>query len=218
MAETILAAEKREEKGKANVRRLRRTGKVPAIIYGEVEQPLKVSIDAHTFEMMMKESHSIINLNLQGKDQRVIIREIQYHPVRGNVLHVDFMGVKKGQRITLAVDIHYVGKTLGEQEGGIFSTVKQEVNVSVLPKDVPDFIEVDISGLEMGGALRVKDVQLENVEFLDDLEDVICRVELPRVQEEVVEADIEEEEEEAEPEVITAREKTEEEEKKEKKE
>lgn len=215
MAETILDVEKREEKGKANVRRLRRTGKVPAIIYGEVEQPLSVSIDAHTFEMMMKESHSIINLKLQGKDQQVIVREIQYHPVRGNVLHVDFMGVKKGQKITLAVDIHYVGKTAGEQEGGIFSTVKQEVNISVLPKDVPDFIEVDISGLEIGGALRVKDVQLENVEFLDDLEDVICRVELPRVQEEVVEEDIEEEEEEAEPEVITAREKTEEEEKKE---
>jgi large subunit ribosomal protein L25 len=215
MAETILAAEKREEKGKANVRRLRRTGKVPAIIYGEVEESLAVSIDAHTFEMMMKESHSIINLNLQGKDQQVIVREIQYHPVRGNVLHVDFMGVKKGQKITLAVDIHYVGKTVGEQEGGIFSTVKQEINISVLPKDVPDFIEVDISGLEIGGALRVKDVQLENVEFLDDLEDVICRVELPKIQEEVVEADIEEEEEEAEPEVITAREKTEEEEKKE---
>lgn len=215
MAETILDVEKREEKGKANVRRLRRTGKVPAIIYGEVEQPLAVSIDAHTFEMMMKESHSIINLKLQGKDQQVIVREIQYHPVRGNVLHVDFMGVKKGQKITLAVDIHYVGKTAGEQEGGIFSTVKQEVNISVLPKDVPDFIEVDISGLVIGGALRVKDVQLENVEFLDDLEDVICRVELPKIQEEVVEEDIEEEEEEAEPEVITAREKTEDEEKKE---
>ncbi len=207
MSESLLMAEAREGKGKSVARRIRRAGRVPAVIYGEVKQPLNIAVDAHDLEMKLREKVSLFNISLDGKEHPVIIRDIQFHPVKSNVLHVDFLQVKKGHKITMTVPIKLVGKSEGVKAGGVLEELKREVTIEVLPKDIPDSIVVDISGLQMGDGVQVKDLLAENFEIQDDLEDLVCRVEMPRTIEE--EEEEEEEEEMAEPEVITSKEKEE---------
>ncbi len=217
MKDSVLVAEKRDTMGKAEARRIRRAGRVPAVIYGEVDAPKTMTVDAHDLDVFLRQGHSVLNIKLEGKEQQAIIREIQRHPVHSNILHVDFLGLKKGHKISLNVPLHFEGKAKGINEGGRFFSLKHEVQIEVLPKDVPDEIMVNIDDLGLNDSLRVKDLEKENVIFLDDPEDIICRVEIPKVVEEPTvdeEAELEgvEEEESAEPEVITAKDKEESEE------
>jgi large subunit ribosomal protein L25 len=212
MADIALKIEKRKSSGKAEARRLRRTGNIPAVIYGEDQETTSLLIDVHSFEQMLKQHHTIVELDLDGNTIQTIVRDIQRHPVTGNVIHVDFYTVKKGRKLTLSVSIKYVGTAEGTKTGGIFQSAKNDLSISVLPKDIPDYIEVDISNLEVGDNIRLKDIKEENFEFLDDPEDVLCSVVAPKAIEEEEEEEELEEEEDLEPEVITAREKDEEEE------
>ena len=213
MADSKLKTENRTDLGKAAARRLRRTGKVPAVIYGDGQETTSLLLDAHDFERMLKEHHTIVELELDGKLTRTIVRDIQRHPVTGNISHVDFFTVKTGQKLTLSVDVNYIGTAAGTITGGILQMVKNTVNILVVPKDIPDYIEIDVSELEVGDSIRIKDIIRENIEFLDDPEDVLCGVLAPKaVEEEVVEEEGEEgeegeedDEEAAEPEVITSR-------------
>lgn len=211
MADVALKIEKRSNFGKSEAKRIRNTGKIPAVIYGEDQETTPLLLDRHAFEMMLKQHHTLVHLDLEGNSIDTIVRDIQRHPVTGNILHVDFLTVKKGHKLTLSVSINYVGIAIGSKSGGIFQTVKNDVEISVLPKDIPDYIEVNISNLQIGDNIRLKDIVRENIEFLDDPEDVLCSVLAPKaVEEEEVEEEMEEEEA-AEPEVITARDKDEEE-------
>ncbi len=209
MSEAKLVAELREDHGKASARRVRRAGRVPAILYGEVKDPLALSVDAHALEMLMKKTFSTIDIEVGSKSHQVIVRDIQRHPVNDSFMHIDFMQVKKGHKISMMVDVRFEGKPKGIKEGGILDAIKHEVEISVLPKDIPGEIVVNIDDLGIGEALRVKDIKAENFELLDDPEDVLVRVEVPRIEteEETTEEILEEEA--AEPEVITAREKEE---------
>jgi len=101
MSESSIVVEKRTEKGKAHVRRLRRSGRLPGVIYGEVENPQPILMDEHQFEMFLKKGHSLITLKVNGSEQRAVVREIQRHPVSGKILHVDFMVVRKGHKINM---------------------------------------------------------------------------------------------------------------------
>jgi len=207
MSEVVISAEKRTDTGKSYTRKLRSSGKVPGIMYGADADPATVTFDAKELARLLRHDHSIITVKVDGEeDQMAVIKSIQNHPLKGNVLHVDFMRVVAGQEITVTVPIHIVGVAIGTKTGGVFSTVKNELQVSVLPRYMPDNVEVDCSALEIGDAIRVKDIALENVTILDDEEDLICNVILPRKEEEVEEAEeLLEEGEEMEPEVITAR-------------
>jgi len=213
MSEMILNTEIREGSGKAEARRLRRTGRVPAIIYGEIENPTSVSIDAHELNMYLREKHALINLTLDGNNHRVIVRDIQHHPVKGQITHVDFLEVKKGNKISMSIPITFEGESVGVREGGILDKIKQELTISVLPKDIPDEIVVNIENLEIGDTIRVENIEAGSFEISDDLNDVLCRVAHPKAEVVVEPEEGEEEEEEmAEPEVITARDKEESEE------
>jgi len=209
MADLTLKIENRTKSGKADARRLRRSGKIPAIIYGEDQETTPLLLDAHEFQLMLSRHHTIVDLDLGGKAIKTIVRDIQRHPVTGDVLHVDFFTVKSGHKLTLSISINFVGTAAGAKVGGIFQTVKNEVEISVLPKDIPDYFEVDVSKMEIGDNIRIKDIAQENIEYLDDPEEVICRVQAPKAAEEEAEVELEEEES-AEPEVITARDKDEE--------
>ena len=214
MSEGMIAFEPREELGKAAARRMRRAGRVPAVIYGEIEKSKQVSLDSHELMLALKQDHAILNLAKDSEKHRVIVREIQRHPVKGTIIHVDFLQVKKGQKLTLSVPLKFEGRPLGVQEGGMLDEVRNEVEIEVLPKDIPNFIEINIDNLEIGDSIRVKDIEAENFTILTDEDSVLCRCEVPRglVEEEAVEGEEEEEldEEMAEPEVITAKDKDEE--------
>ncbi len=209
MTETKLVAERRESKGKGAARKLRRSKRVPAIIYGEIKEPIPISVDAHELNLLLKKSYSTVHIELDSKKHQVILREVQRHPVNETVLHVDFMQVKKGHKITMTVPVHFEGVPVGLKQGGVMDEVKRELEIAVLPKDIPEHIVANIENLGIGDAVRVKDLQVENFEILDDPEDVLCRIEAPRViTTEGPEAEeITAEEEAAEPEVITAKEK-----------
>ena len=210
MSEMILNAEIREKSGKADARRLRRAGRVPAVIYGEIDTPTSATIDAHELKMLLREKHAVINLSLNGDVHRVIVRDVQVHPVNGSVLHIDFMEVKKGQKIIMSVPVRFEGTAKGVKLGGMLDIVKHEISISVLPKDIPGEIVVNIEDLDIGEAIRVSDLAADDIELMDELNDVLCRVAMPRgpEEEEAVEEDLEGEEA-AEPEVITARDKEE---------
>jgi large subunit ribosomal protein L25 len=206
--ESVLVAEKRDDIGKAAVRRLRRTGKVPVIIYGEDIEPKSLSIDSHDLEMLIRKDVSVITLKIDNKDQDAIIRDIQYHPVKGQIIHVDFLTLQKGHKVEMTIPVHFEGTPKGAKVGGNFSIMRHEVMVLVLPKDIPDFIPVDVSELEIGDSIRIKDLNAGEMEFLDNEDDSICHVVAPKAVEETTEGEEEllgSDEDSAEPEVITAR-------------
>ncbi len=207
MSNVVLSAEKRNDTGKSVTRKLRSNGKVPGIMYGAGVDPASVTFDAKELARLLRHDHALINVKVDGEEQMAVIKSIHNHPVSDKVLHIDFMRVVAGQEITVTVPIHIVGIAEGTKTGGVFSTSKNDLQVSVLPKHMPDNIEVDCSALEIGDAIRVKDISVENVTILDDEDELICNVILPRKEEEVVEEveELDEDAEDIEPEVITAR-------------
>ncbi|NOX88947.1 MAG: 50S ribosomal protein L25 [Calditrichaeota bacterium] len=201
MTELKLAAEKREGIGKSVARKLRRGGKIPAVLYGEIEDPIKIAIDEHDLNVGLRGHHSVIVLEIDGEPHKCIIRDVQYHPVTSRILHVDFMGIKAHERIQMEIPVEFEGKPEGVKEGGIFDEIKRILEISVLPENIPDVIKINVDNLEIGQSIRIKDLQFDGFDVLGDPDDVICRVEAPRGAEEVEEEEVEEEE--MEPEVIS---------------
>jgi large subunit ribosomal protein L25 len=206
MSEVVISAEKRNDTGKSVTRKLRNSGKVPGIMYGADINPAAVIFDAKELSRLLRHDHAIITVKVDDDEQMAVIKSIQNHPLTGKILHIDFMRVIAGQEITVTIPIHIIGTAAGARTGGVFSTVKHDLQISVLPKFMPDNVEVDCSSLEIGDAIRVKDLVLENVTILDDEEELICNVVMPRKEEVVEESEeLVAEAEEMEPEVITAR-------------
>lgn len=205
MSEVVISAEKRTDKGKSFARRARRDGKIPGIMYGAEADATPIFVNSMELNRLLRKQHGIVNVKVDGEDKQAVIRDLQYHPVSGNILHIDFMRVSAGQVIKVTVPIHTIGEAKGTKEGGIFSLQKTELDVEVLPRHMPDNIEINIADLGIGDAIRVKDISVENVEILEDEDELICLVVLPRAEEEPEEEELLEEEAEQEPEVITAR-------------
>ena len=159
-------AEPRDDLGKGASRRLRRTGRVPAIIYGAGKEPQNVSLDhnkmMHNLESEGFFSH-IITVNLGGKKQKTILRDLQRHPAKPILLHVDFQRVSDDQAINVHVPLHFMGEDTCpgvKQEGGSISHNIIEVEISCLPKDIPEFIEVDVSELKIGDSIHLSDLKV----------------------------------------------------------
>ena len=167
-----LEIENRSDLGTGNSRRLRRQGKVPAIIYGGGRKPRAVVVD-HTrllHEMEQEAFYtSILTLNLGDVSQPVVVKDLQRHPSRRQVLHLDFQRIREDQKINLSVPIHFLGADVAigvRDQGGEVSVQLAEVEVICLPKDLPEYMEVDISALELNQRLHLADVEIpEGVEL-----------------------------------------------------
>ena len=217
MSESVLQATIREGLGKANARRLRRSGYVPGTLYGVEKECVALAINKKELEKLLSETHSVINVKFDGNEQKSVVKEIQYHPVKGDIIHVDLQRIKAGQEISVSVPLKFIGEAPGVKMGGLFQTIKSDLDISTLPKYLPSEIEIDISSLEIGDTIHVSDIQIENITIHLDPEELICSVILPKKVEEPVEVEeeLEEvEEEAAEPEVISQKAKEEEEESK----
>ena len=220
MSEQELKATIREMTGKANVRRLRREGIVPSTLYGVEDKTVSLSLIRKEVEKLLSGAHSVIKIVIDGQEEQCVIKEIQHHPVKGDVIHLDLQRVKAGQEIQLSVPIRFTGEAPGVKTGGVFQTIKSDLDISTLPKYLPDEIIIDISNLEIGDSIHIRDLKLEHITIHEEEDSSICSVVLPKKVEEVV-AEPEEgeeleeaEEEEAEPEVISSKHKDEEEEQK----
>ena len=150
---TELVATPREVIGKAN-RRLKGAGQIPAVVYGAGRGSMAIALDRHEFELYMQHHGSgsaLVSLKIEGESEPVdaIIKDMQMSPVKGSVLHIDFLAIKMDEVIASTAAIHYVGDAPGVKEGGVLLHDLREFAVEALPKDLPDFIEVDVSGLEL---------------------------------------------------------------------
>ncbi len=192
--QVALAATARAGNGKGEARALRRAGRVPAIAYGaDLETPVPVSVDAlELYHALHTDAgaNAILRLDIDGDTQLAIAREIQRHPVRREVLHVDFVTVNRNVKINVDVPIVVEGEAPGVDEGGVVEQVLLTLPVEVLPLEVPDQITLDISDLQVGDVKRVGDLELPaGVETTEDPDSVVVTVTVPTVE---AEADLEE--------------------------
>jgi large subunit ribosomal protein L25 len=191
-----ISAAKREAQGTGASRRLRRMGKVPGIVYGGAEGPVNIELDhKDLFQSLRNEKFhaSILTLDLSGAKQQVLLRAVNMHPFKLLVQHVDFQRVSKDKKIHMAVPLHFVNaeKSPGvKEQGGIASHVLNELDITCFPDDLPEFIEVDLSGLSVGHSIHVKDLALPK-----GVEAVLHRNENPVVATVTIPALITEEEE-----------------------
>jgi large subunit ribosomal protein L25 len=167
-----LIAEIRKDQGKGASRRLRRNGKVPAIIYGAGRPPRQLAFDHNrVLQQLENESFysSILNIKVGEKSQAAIVKDIQRHPAKRQILHMDFQRIVAGEKIRMNVPIHYLNaeKSIGvKDEGGSVSQLMSDVEVSCLPKNLPEYFEVDIAGLKLNEMLHLSDIKLpEGVEI-----------------------------------------------------
>jgi large subunit ribosomal protein L25 len=201
MAEAILNVTIRQDIGKKAARQLRRTGAIPGIYYTRGEDSVAVAVDERALRSVLLSKANIVDLNFGGggKNAKCVIREIQWDPITSRPLHVDLMGIKLTEKITIEVPVRLVGTAAGVKDGGILQVMLRELEVECLPLDIPEDIPIDVSGLNIQDAVHVSDIQIEKVKLLNDPEQVIVTVLPPRLEEAPAAAPAEEA---AEPEVI----------------
>jgi large subunit ribosomal protein L25 len=199
-----LIAEIREDQGKGASRRLRRSGKVPAIIYGAGRPPRQLTFDHNrVIQQLENESFysSILNIKVGEKSQAAIVKDIQRHPAKRIIMHMDFQRIVEGEKIKMNVPIHYLNaeESIGvKQEGGSVSQLVNDVEVSCLPKDLPEYFEVDIAELKLNEMLHLSDIKVpEGVEIPElaqgpEHDHAIVSIQLIKVVEEVEETEGEE--------------------------
>jgi large subunit ribosomal protein L25 len=188
MAQTAkLAAEPRTAARKAGARALRSNGRVPAVLYGHGRAPAAVSVSgvelSRLLERIAPES-TIVELSLGGQAIKTLIREVQRHPLRPGILHVDFQEIHAGEKIRLEIPIHLVGTAEGvRNQGGVLDQVLRAVEVEVDPTQIPERVELDVSALLIGKSLHVSDLAIPNAKVLVDPALTVATVVPPRVEE-----------------------------------
>ena len=195
-----LAVEKRESIGSAANKSLRRNGKIPANYYYKETDNINLVLDSKNLYHALHSGHHIFEVELEGDTQYVMIKEIQFHPVNESILHVDLMRVRRDVKITIAVPIHLEGEAVGVEEGGVLSQIITSIDIECLPTDVPEFITLDTTELEMNSSLSVADITVSGeITIITDEEQVIATITPPKEEEEpVVELEEDEEREEGE--------------------
>jgi large subunit ribosomal protein L25 len=181
-----LSAKAREGQGKGDNRKLRQTGYIPAVIYGHGEQTRSVAVNAHELELLFSRVHvenTIIDVNVEGEKKaiRALVREVQKHPARGQIVHVDFYQVHAGERVHIQIPLNFVGTAVGVRNGGMLQHTMDELDVKVSSDNIPANIEVDVSELDIGDSVHVSDLKIPaGIEVLDPGERSVCSVTPPQ--------------------------------------
>ncbi len=206
MEQIRLKAEIRTELGKSEVKKLHKAGLTPAVYYGEGEKSIHLKLqlrDVHKVLHTSRGENAVINLEISGghiKNKTVIIKEIQYDPIKDSIRHLDFQHISLTEIIKVKVPIHAKGESPGVKEGGVLEHLFWELEVECLPTQIPERIDVDISKLVIGDSISVKDLTFPpGVKVVHEPEELVIQVVAPKV--EVVE-EVVPEEEATEPEVI----------------
>ena len=188
MATATLNATPRTDVGKGAARKLRATRRIPGVIYGHHREAQPLALDARELEKLLGQiapGTTVVELHLGGRMSRTLIREIQRHPFKPQVLHIDFQELVAGEKITVNVPIVLVGTAAGVKDGGTVEEVLREVSVEVDPSNIPNHFEIDISHLGINDSVHVSDIKVpEGVELLEDREATVAVVAPPRLVEE----------------------------------
>jgi large subunit ribosomal protein L25 len=181
-----LEVSERESRGSAESRRLRKQGLIPGVLYGRGKTPHPISVPERELRRVLTGDggvHAILDVVLAGQKTThpSILKEYQQHPVRGGIIHIDLQEVRLDQPIQARVVVELLGEPVGVTEGGVLSQVNREVTVEALPMEIPDHLELDVTGMAIGDTLRLTDLPAqEGVEYLDDPEEtVLATVTMP---------------------------------------
>jgi large subunit ribosomal protein L25 len=190
MPNAQLTATPRADTGKGVARKLRQSGRIPAIIYGHAREPQPLSINTREFDKLLEHisaENTVIELSFDGRTSRTLIREIQRHPFRREYLHVDFQELVAGETVVVRIPLVIVGSAIGvRQDGGVLDQTLRDLEIEVDPANMPNHIDVDVTNVNIGESIHVRDLTLPaGVTPLTDLDAAIVVVAAPRA---VVEA------------------------------
>lgn len=182
--EVTLRAQTGRSQGSRPSRRLRLTGRVPAVVYGKDIEPQAIAVDRRElYGVLHTEAglNALINLEIEGgSNQLTMAKVVERHPVRGEIIHVDFITISLTETTRVEVLLELQGDPIGVREGGIIETINNSVVVEALPTDIPTSIIIDVSGMDVGDTLRVADLPvIEGVEYVDDVDQPLITVVLP---------------------------------------
>ena len=207
MAVIPLKGTRRNDLGKGGARKARAAGQIPGVLYGHGETPIAVAIGAREFEVAMrthKGGNPIVSLGLEGSEFTALVRAAQIDPLTHGVLHLDFQHISLTETIEVSVTVHFTGLAIGVKDGGgILETITREIEVRCLPTNIPSSIDIDVSALNIGDSVHVRDLVVKDIEVLTDPDTTIATVVPPSVVEETAPAEGVAVEGAAEPEVIT---------------
>ena len=185
MAEVALQAEVRQERGKGPARRLRAAGKVPGTLYGRGIDAVAVKVDARDLVHTLSTDaglNVLIDLKVGADTHLTLARSLDKHPIRGTILHVDFLKIARDVAITVDVPVHFDGEARGVKEGGVLEHHLWQLHVECLPGNVPERINIDVSNMDIGSIIRVSDVHVpEGVTILTPEEEIIVTCVVPQI-------------------------------------
>jgi large subunit ribosomal protein L25 len=185
MGKVVLSAKNRQGSGSAASRRIRRSGRIPAVLYGRTGNAIPLDLDALEFVRGTKNisESTIVKVEVDGKSYDAFVKDTQRNIIDGNLLHVDFYEVESGKVLRAKVSLHIAGNPIGVRDGGILEKPLHEVEVACLPKDLPERIEVDVSGLGVNQSLHVRDIPLgEGVRLVSAPDQVVALVKFAKAE------------------------------------
>ena len=185
MASASLSAEARTETGKGVARKLRSAGRVPAVVYGHAREPQALSLQTRELEKLLSSiatGSTVVELTLGGATTKTLIREVQRHPFKKQILHVDFQELVAGEKVTVEIPLVFVGTPEGVRlSGALLEQILHSIQVLVDPANIPNHIDVDVTSLAMGHSLHVSELSLPaGLEVLTDEDATVCAVVAPR--------------------------------------
>src|ERR1043165_7062904 len=164
MATFSLAAKARDTKGTGHARKLRQGGEVPAVIYGHSRDAQSLTLNGRELEKLLAQiagTSTVVELSLDGKTARTLIREVQRHPFKKQIIHVDFQELVAGEKVTLRVPLRFHGTPIGVREnGGILEETMHQITLRVDPANIPDHIDVDVTAIAIGHSIHIRELQL----------------------------------------------------------
>ena len=171
----------RKEHGTSASRRIRLQNKVPAVVYHSGVEATPLSVDKISLNKALRTGQMIFEVNVEDKNQFVLVKEIQYHPVTDEIMHIDFQKVKEDEKISLEVSIRSVGESQGVKLGGLLTQMLNSVTVKCRPAEIPEFLEIDVTEMEMNTNLFVKDITLpSDVEMITAEDIAVVSVQEPK--------------------------------------
>lgn len=187
MKNVTLGAEKREGTGKGVARKLRQAGKIPAVVYGREMDSIHISVDGHEADLLFRSipvDNTIIELKVDGDKEahQTLVRDIQTHPWKGTLVHIDFLRIQAGVMVDVNVPLNLIGTPTGvKDEGGVLEQTIHDIPISCIPSAIPESIELDVSGMGLNDVMHVSDLPVEEgVQIQLPGERTVCSVSVPR--------------------------------------
>jgi large subunit ribosomal protein L25 len=184
MSKVVLQAKNRQKAGSAESRRIRRNGRIPAVIYGRSGKAVSIDLDAIEFTKGTKgiSESTIVKVDVDGKSYDAFVKGTQRNIIDGSILHIDFYEVESGVALRAKVSIILLGNPVGVREGGMLENPLHEIEIECLPKDLPERIELDISGLKTNQSIHVRDIPLASVKLISNPDQVVALVKFAKAE------------------------------------